>query len=111
MPRPQNRDDVLRLNGMVNYLSRFLPHLSDVMKTLRELTHKQVRWCWSDVQEKAWSVVKNLISTAPVLAYYKPTEALEIQCDSSQSGLGAALLQNGQPIAYASTALTDTESR
>ena len=111
MPRPQNRDDVLRLNGMVDYLSRFLPRLSDVMKTLRELTHKQVRWCWSDVQEKAWSEVKNLIATAPVLAYYRPTEALEIQCDSSQSGLGAALLQNGQPIAYASRALTDTESR
>ena len=108
MPRPQNRDDVLRLNGMVNYLSRFLPHLSDVMKTLRELTHKQARWCWSDVQEKAWSKVKNLISTAPVLANYRTTEALEIQCDSSQSGLGAALLQNGQPIAYASRALTDT---
>ena len=36
---------------------------------------------------------------------------LEIQCDSSQSGLGAALMQNGHPIAYASRALTETESR
>ena len=39
------------------------------------------------------------------------TEVLEIQCDSSQSGLGAALMQNGHPIAYASRALTETESR
>ena len=36
---------------------------------------------------------------------------LEIQCDSSQSGLGAALIQNGHPIAYSSRALTETESR
>ena len=35
---------------------------------------------------------------------------LEIQCDSSQSGLGAALIQNGHPIAYSSRALTETES-
>ena len=32
MPRPENRDDVLRLNEMVTNLSSFLPHLSDVMK-------------------------------------------------------------------------------
>ena len=36
---------------------------------------------------------------------------LEIECHSSQGGLGAALTQNGHPIAYASRALTETESR
>ena len=111
MPRPKDRGDILRLNGMVNYLSRFLPHLSDVMKPLRDLTHKDAAWCWDDLQEKVWNDVKTLIASAPVLAYYKPTEVLEIQCDSSQSGLGAALMQNGHPIAYASRALTETESR
>ena len=40
MPRPEKPEDVLRLNGMVNYLSRFLPNLSDVMKPLSDLTHK-----------------------------------------------------------------------
>ena len=82
IPRPEKQDDILRLNVMVNYLSRFLPHLSDVMKPLRDLTHKDVEWCWGDAQEKAWSDVKNLISSAPVLAYYKSTKALEVQCDN-----------------------------
>ena len=36
---------------------------------------------------------------------------MTFQCDASQSGLGAALLQGGQPVAYASRALTPTESR
>ncbi|KAL9954928.1 hypothetical protein ACROYT_G042516 [Oculina patagonica] len=58
MPRPEKPDDVSRLNGMVNYLSRFLPNLSDVMKPLRDLTHKDVEWCWSDTQERAWCEVK-----------------------------------------------------
>ena len=31
--------------------------------------------------------------------------------DSSQIGLGAALMKNGHPIAYASRALTETQSR
>ena len=32
-----------------------------------------------------------------------------IQCDSSETGLGAALLQEGQPMAFASRTLTPTE--
>ena len=111
MPRPEKPEDVSRLNGMVNYLSRFLPNLSNVMKPLRDLTHKDVEWCWSDAQERAWSEVKSLIASAPVLTFYKPGKPLAVQCDSSQAGLGAALTQGGHPIAYASRALIQTETR
>ena len=45
-----------------------------------------------------------------MLSYYKPDKLLEVQCDSSQAGLGAALMRGGQPLAYASRALTETES-
>ena len=38
MPRPEGRNDILRLSGTVHYLSRFLPNLSDVLKPLRDLT-------------------------------------------------------------------------
>ena len=34
-----------------------------------------------------------------------------MQCDRSQAGLSAALMQGGYPIAYASEALTETETR
>ena len=36
---------------------------------------------------------------------------MTIQVDASQVGLGAALLQNGKPVAFASKALTKTECR
>ena len=51
------------------------------------------------------------MTTAPVLSYFDPKTELEIQCDASQKGLGSALLQRGRPIAYTSTALTETEQR
>ena len=34
-----------------------------------------------------------------------------VQCDTSKSGLGDVLLQDNQPVAYASRSLTDTETR
>ena len=50
-------------------------------------------------------------TTSPLLKYYNPEDELTIQCDASEKGLGAAVLQKGQPVAFASHALTDTESR
>ena len=38
-------------------------------------------------------------------------DEVTLQCDNSQTGLGAALVHNGQPVAYTSQALTDAETR
>ena len=55
--------------------------------------------------------MKQLVTQAPVLAYYSPDKELVIQCDASSLGLSAVLMQEGRPLAYASRALTDPETR
>ena len=49
------------------------------------------------------------LTQAPVLAYYDPHKPLTLQADASKHGLGATLLQEGKPIAFASKSLTDIE--
>ena len=111
MPAPTDKAGVQRLLGLAQYLSKFLPHLSDVTKPLRELTQNDVQWVWGTAQKTALEALKKAVATTPVLRYYNLEEEVTLQCDASQYGLGAALLQNGQPIAYASRALTDAETR
>ena len=111
LPKPEDVEGIQRLNGFINYLAKFLPWLADAMEPLRRLTRKDVQWNWSREQDEAFEEVNKLVTTATVLSYYDPKAALEIQCDASQKGLGAALLQKGKPIAYASRALTETETR
>ena len=111
MDAPTDVTGVQRLSGMVNYLSRFLPNLSDVMEPIRRLTHQGIEWDWTSEHNKAFSKVKKMITEAPILQYYDPNIDLVIQCDASQKGLGAVLLQGGRPITFASRALTDTETR
>ena len=53
--------------------------------------------------------MKQLITNHSVLRYYGVSKEVTQQCDASQSGLGAALLQEGQPVAFTSRALTATE--
>ncbi len=111
MPKPEDAEGVQRLNGFVNYLAKFLPSLADHMEPIRRLTRQDTEFTWTEEQDNALREIKRLVSTAPVLSYYDPKIELEIQCDASKKGLGAALLQNGKPIAYASRTLTDTEQR
>ena len=51
------------------------------------------------------------VMSTPVLRYYNINEEVTLQCDASQSGLGVAMMQNGQPVAYASRALSPVETR
>lgn len=81
------------------------------MEPLRRLTQTGVEWYWGDAEEKAFDKVKQLVTQAPVLAYYSPEKELVIQCDASILGLGVVLMREGHPLAYASRALTDPETR
>ena len=45
------------------------------------------------------------------MRYYDPNKSLVIQCDANEKGMEAARLQEGQPLAYISRVLTDTETR
>ena len=111
MKEPSHITELREFIGLVQYLAKFLPNLSDVTEPLRNLTKQDVKWQWSDKESKAFNKTKELLTKEPVLRYYDPKEQLEIQCDASDIGLGAVLLQNGQPMAYSSHALTETEQR
>ena len=111
LPNPTNKTEVQRLQGSVQYLARFLPRLSEIFQPLRQLTHKDQPWIWNEEHERALKEIKHLLTTAPVLTFYDPAKELVIQCDASKSGLGATLLQEDRPVAYASRALTQTEQR
>lgn len=55
--------------------------------------------------------IKDLVTADPVLQYFNSDKPITLQCDASEKGLGAALLQDERPIAFASRALTETETR
>ena len=55
--------------------------------------------------------MRKAVCSTPVLRYYDVHEEVTLQCDASQFGLGAALLQQGQPVAFASRALSPAETR
>ena len=96
---------------MVNYLGKFIPNLSELTTPLRQLLHKEVVWNWTEHQQNAFDRLKTCVSSPPVLHYYDVRQPVTLTCDASQYGLGAACLQEENPVAYASRTLTQTETR
>jgi len=88
-----------------------MPQLSKVCEPLRKLTEKKVIFTWNNPQEEASQVIKSMISSAPLLKYYDVASETIIQCGASESGLGTTLLQEGQPVAFASWSLSTVELR
>ena len=109
MPEPGDITALKRFLGMS--LSKYLVLLSEMTESLRQLDDKDVEFQWTNSHTAAMDAVKKALTEAPVLRYYDVTKPVTIQCDASDTGLGAVLLQGGQPICYASRALTDTEKR
>jgi hypothetical protein len=111
MPRSTAVYGVRRIVGFVAYLSKFLPKLSDICEPLRKLTFKDTEFWWLENHDNALNEIKRLVTSEPVLKYYDPKLQLTLQSNGSETDLAAATLQANQPIAYASRAVTDTETR
>ena len=111
IPPPVDKVGVQRLLGMVGYLQRFAPNISSTVAPMRELVKKDVIFRWDEhVHGKALNDVKEALSEPPVLRYFDDKEQeTMLQCDASEKGLGACLMQKGQPVQYASRALTQPE--
>ena len=109
MPNPTNVKSLQEFLGMVQYLAKFLPSLSEVTEPLRRLERKDALWCWLEAHDTAIAKLKRMICEAPVLQYFDFSKPVTLQCDASDSGLGYSLLQEGQPVAYGARGLTATE--
>ena len=111
IPSPEDKKGIERMLGIVNYLAKFVPNMSTITKPIRELLRGDVEFQWGEAQEKAFQEVKDVLTKAPILAYYDVRKPAKVTCDASKCGLGAALLQDDKPVAFASRALTDAEKR
>ena len=111
MPIPEDKKAVQRLLGMLNYVGKFVPKLSELTSPLRELLVKNKQWEWKQRHNIAFERIKEILLSKHCLSFFDVTKPVSIYVDASGSGLGAVLTQNNKPIAYASRALTETQKR
>ena len=88
-------------------------HLSHHTELLRVLLKKENTFTWDQNVNDSFQRIKGLLQNLLLkpLRYYDRNKPVIMQCDASLKGLGAYILQDGKPIAFASKSLMDTETR
>ena len=109
MPPPTDKDGVLRILGIVNYLDKFIEHKANLQEPISHLTQKDVAFVWEKPQQGAFDNMKYVIASASVLAYFDNSKHTALSVDASSTGLGAVVIQEGKPVAFSSKTLTSSE--
>ncbi|UYV83644.1 K02A2.6-like [Cordylochernes scorpioides] len=111
LKRPENKTEVQRFLGMVTYLGKFIPNLSDKTAPLRKLISNKSEWKFRGEEIDCFEKLKDMVSNAPILTFFDPTKPITISSDASQYGIGTVLMQGGHAIEYASFSLNATQRK
>ncbi len=114
-PRPSTKTQVRAFLGLAGYYRCFIPNFSSLAAPLTDLTRKGQPECvvWSPEAEKAFQRIKSALTEEPVLRAPDFGCLFLLQTDTSETGLGAVLLQvqegEEHPILFISRKLTPAE--
>lgn len=108
---PENKKELQRLLGLVNYVRKFISKLSEIASPLCDLLKKNIEFQWLEVHNKALITIKNEINKNTILMSFDPKKQITIQTDASLNGIGCCLMQEGRLVAYASRGLNEIEKK
>ena len=91
--QPTTPKQVKSFIGTINYLSMFLPRITDLLKPLYELTKKGVKFKWEEKHQASFNKLKSLLKEAPTLATPRKHGKFVLMSDTSKHSVGAALYQ------------------
>ena len=88
----QNSGEVRSFLRLVNYCSRFISDFSTLSDPLRQLTRKDVPWCWTKQDQETFEKLKSPLTSDCVMEHYDDTKPTQLRVDASPVGLGAILM-------------------
>ena len=109
MEFPPDKETMHSFLGLVNFLNRYTPRLAELCSPLRKLILKDSHYSPGDPEHAAFSAIKAEFKKKIILPYFDRNKQTILQTDASKKGFGAVILQEEQPIYYASRALTSAE--
>ncbi|KAK7376291.1 hypothetical protein VNO78_34755 [Psophocarpus tetragonolobus] len=97
-PTPKSVGDIRSFHGLNFFYRRFVKDFSTLASPLNELVKKDVPFIWGEAQGKAFNVLKEKPTNAPILALPNFEQTFELECDASGLGIGVVLLQGATPL-------------
>jgi transposase InsO family protein len=114
MDRPKNASQIRTFVGMINWYRDYWPRRAHLLSPFTKLQNglegnKKAPIVWTDELEKCFQEVKAVLARDALLAFPNHNEPFDVFTDSSDYQMGAAILQNGRPVAYFSKKLSPSQ--
>ena len=93
-PMPTSKKELESFLGYVNYHRTHIQGFAGITEPLYALTKKNTTFEWGEIYEQAFVNLKNLLSTAPCLAFPLPEGTSILDCDASYNSIVAKLSQS-----------------
>ena len=108
MGAPRINSEVRSFIGAVTFYKSIWPRRSHVLALLLKLTGTG-RFEWGRDRSKAFATMKSTIAADAMSNYPDLNKPFHIYTDASDYQLGAAIIQDGRPIAYWLKKLTSSQ--
>jgi hypothetical protein len=105
---PKNVIELRSFFGLCSYYRRFVQGFSQLGAPLTTLT-KHGAFIWIEKSQEAFDHIKEVMGTCLVLALLDFTLPFILECDASDEGISAVLMQGGHPIVFKSRKLIQPE--
>jgi hypothetical protein len=92
--RPKTQRDVRAFAGLANFYGKFIPHFSDLMKPLYELTKKGVPFDWTDRCQSSFDLVKSAMQTDIFLEGFDWAKDVVLETDASDVAYAGVISQH-----------------
>ena len=103
-PTPTSVTELRAFLGLNGYYKRFVRNYGVMAKPLTHLLRLK-QFTWTQDAQQAFDELKVAMTRTPVLVLPDFQQSFTMETDACQDGIGAVLMQRGQPIAYLSKAL------
>jgi hypothetical protein len=106
---PENRKELQKFLGTINYDRLFIKDLSGQLKPLYKLLSKDVRIRWSDEEDRPFKIIKAKWGDDLSLFVPDMNKNFTLETDRQDNGLCVCLRQESMPVAYLSRGLNAAE--
>jgi hypothetical protein len=87
---------------MADYYRRFIEGFSKIARLMTALLAKKVEFKWTPACQESFEMLKQKLTTAPMLVLPDVHKPFLVYCDASYNRLGCVLMEEGKVVAYSS---------
>jgi hypothetical protein len=116
MPCPKTVKQVQSFLGATGYYRQCIPNYAKIAEPIVRLIRKEEKWQWSDEQQKAWTELRDVMTSSDIMAHPQLDKPYQLYTDACDYAVGAILCQKDstgveRPIHYLSHQLSSVQRK